>query len=173
MLLFDVPSQVALVTTPYGGAQQPVDEPGECTMRWRTTADGRRESNARLVRWQDGSIDLVVGNQIMTGRVAELGDGLCYQYVRQGRQGSTLLEAHTAISRRFAIVPRSVAAGAVPTRVANAASQRHTEQKKSEIKLFTADTDPEKDKRDKELIEEQKIQVSCAVFVFCGWPRSR
>jgi len=160
LLLFDVPTQMALETVPYGGPDHPVvHTQADSTIRWRVTADGRRESNARLVRWQDGSLDLMIGNEILPGRVGDLGDGLCYQYVRQGRSGATLLEAHAAINRRLLVVPRSVAGGAVPTRVASVASARHVESKKTEIKLFTASTDPEKDKREKELIEEQKIQV--------------
>jgi RNA polymerase-associated protein LEO1 len=167
LLLFDVPTQMALETVPYGGPDHPVvHTQADSTIRWRVTPDGRRESNARLVRWQDGSLDLMIGNEILPGRVGDLGDGLCYQYVRQGRSGATLLEAHAAINRRLLVVPRSVAGGAVPTRVASVASARHVESKKTEIKLFTASTDPEKDKREKELIEEQRIQVRAFFLSF-------
>jgi RNA polymerase-associated protein LEO1 len=158
LLIFDVPGQVSLDSVPYSGRGHPLDAQSDAVIRWRVAADGSRESNARLVRWQDGSMDLMIGNEVLVGKLSDITDGLCYQYVRQDQAGSALLEAHTRLTRRLGVVPRT-AGGAVPVRVARAVTARHTEQKKSEIKIFTAHQDPERDKREKELIEEQRIQV--------------
>ncbi|KAJ2892371.1 Paf1 complex component [Coemansia aciculifera] len=85
------------------------------TIRWRRTtgSDGkeRRESNARLVRWSDGSTSIVIGGQvpeaysIMADPLADTATKKQHHYAAVHYQRELLMQSHARLTEQWLLRP--------------------------------------------------------------------
>eukprot|EP00325_Prymnesiales_sp_UTEX-LB-985_P006940 CAMPEP_0174710072 /NCGR_PEP_ID=MMETSP1094-20130205/11813_1 /TAXON_ID=156173 /ORGANISM="Chrysochromulina brevifilum, Strain UTEX LB 985" /LENGTH=386 /DNA_ID=CAMNT_0015908813 /DNA_START=138 /DNA_END=1298 /DNA_ORIENTATION=- len=77
----------------------------ENVVRWRETASGERQSNARLVTWSDGSMTLHVGDEVLTAQQVPIPGGTTHLYTRHARAG---LECHGILKQKMSLAPASL-----------------------------------------------------------------
>lgn len=107
------PDLVAVDAIPFDKEYPPSEfQPGSAVMRWRYTSaqdavHKTKESNTRLIRWSDGSMQLVIGKQVFTLREHALADHRDFLYVDCG--GDTKLKhCHGAFSARLRLASTTV-----------------------------------------------------------------
>ena len=142
-------------------------------VRWRTGADGTRESNARIVKWDDGSMSLQVGRELydiqvdaervagptddlggLSRRAAALDDDVkpadisaatrTLTYVVAEHPYLSLLETQANVSGTMSMTPTSFGTNA--HRRAGAASAALAAKPARSTKLAMMDRDPEQEK---------------------------
>jgi len=163
-----VPKFVAFESEPWDPdkPQKDYDE-GQAVLRWRLEKDiltgeallddaGKPKwtSNGRLVRWSDGSLQLIVGNERYDVVERPLkSERLCLQ--AQPRQGAMCLIAQKALETEMRLRPPSL------TSEAHKAFSLRTKKavvKAKGVKEFFATTDPEQDKRAREKQKDEEIR---------------
>ncbi|EMR10419.1 hypothetical protein PNEG_01134 [Pneumocystis murina B123] len=129
----------------------------ENTIRWRyvKNSDGTysKESNARFLKWSDGSLSLLLGSELFSVVIKNsISD---YMYLSISHETQSLLMSRKRFTKNMTFLP-------IDTR--SSTHKRLTEailrgnMKKSSIIEFINIEDPEKVKREAERIEEEKIR---------------
>lgn len=123
-------------------------------VRWRfgEADDGcvTRESNARFVRWSDGSLQLLVGEEVLDVTEADVDNH--YMYLRH----SGFIQAQAHLAKRMAFRPSSITSAA-HRRLKQAVKKQHTGKGRT-TKITTTIADPVKEKHAQAKLEEQKIR---------------
>ena len=73
-------------------------------IRWRETPSGDRQSNARLVKWSDGSMTLHVGNEALTAKEIAMAEGSTHLYAKHK---NSALECHGVLRQKLTLAPAS------------------------------------------------------------------
>jgi len=132
------------------------DAEADGAIRWRFSGNGdEKESNARLVRWADGSMHLFIGNTAYDVLEEEL-DG----NIHLGARFRSALLCHGPIASKLVIQPlttahskhRSAAAGMA------AAAYQHQQQQQQQprrVRLIATDVDPEWELANRRRLEAQ------------------
>ncbi|KAL3016060.1 hypothetical protein AAZX31_06G192000 [Glycine max] len=152
-------------------------------VRWRTTKnpDGTTscESNARFVRWSDGSLQLLIGNEVLDISVQDAQHDQAHLFLRHGKvnffilmdflmnycspqwsmftclQG--ILQSQGRLLRKMRFMPSSLSSNSHRLLTALVDS-RH--KKVFKVKNCITDIDPEREKEEKEKAESQNIRAN-------------
>ncbi|XVE54710.1 hypothetical protein DITRI_Ditri03aG0103600 [Diplodiscus trichospermus] len=127
-------------------------------VRWRTirNRDGTTsyESNARFVRWSDGSLQLLIGNEVLDISVQEAEHDQSHLFLRHGKG---ILQSQGRILRKMRFMPSSLSSNSHRLLTALVDS-RH--KKVYKVKNCITDIDPEREKEEKEKAESQTIRAN-------------
>ncbi|KAF9597602.1 hypothetical protein IFM89_020081 [Coptis chinensis] len=127
-------------------------------VRWRRvqSPDGMMnvESNARFVRWSDGSLQLLIGNEILDISVQEARYDQAHLFLRHG---NGTLQSQGRLLRKMRFMPSSLSSNSHRLLTALVDS-RH--KKVYKVKNCIADKDPEREKEEKEKAESQTIRAT-------------
>ncbi|ODV91699.1 hypothetical protein CANCADRAFT_42339 [Tortispora caseinolytica NRRL Y-17796] len=126
----------------------------ENTIRWRRTADSQVQSNARIVRWSDGSQSLQVGQEFYDITVSSSLDNVVA--VARDKQG--VLDAVATVKDSLVIVPTSTASHTHKLLV-QAVQQRQLREKSATVGSFATTVDPELAQREIEKLEMHKLRA--------------
>ncbi|KAK1296613.1 hypothetical protein QJS10_CPB15g01447 [Acorus calamus] len=126
-------------------------------VRWRSVRnrDGSvsYESNARFVRWSDGSLQLLIGNEVLDINVQEAQHDQAHLFLRHDKG---ILQSQGRLLRKMRFMPSSLTSKSHRLLTALVDS-RH--KKVYKVKNCITDIDPEKEKEEKEKAEEQSIKA--------------
>nr|KYP55739.1 LOW QUALITY PROTEIN: RNA polymerase-associated protein LEO1 [Cajanus cajan] len=127
-------------------------------VRWRTTRnpDGTTscESNARFVRWSDGSLQLLIGNEVLDISVQDAQHDQAHLFLRHGKG---ILQSQGRLLRKMRFMPSSLSSNSHRLLTALVDS-RH--KKVYKVKNCITDIDPEREKEEKEKAESQTIRAN-------------
>ncbi|XWS37284.1 hypothetical protein CRYUN_Cryun19dG0030000 [Craigia yunnanensis] len=127
-------------------------------VRWRTirNKDGTTsyESNARFVRWSDGSLQLLIGNEVLDISVQEAQHDQSHLFLRHGKG---ILQSQGRILSKMRFMPSSLSSNSHRLLTALVDS-RH--KKVYKVKNCITDIDPEREKEEKEKAENQTIRAN-------------
>ncbi|EXC06428.1 hypothetical protein L484_004714 [Morus notabilis] len=127
-------------------------------VRWRTVRnpDGMlsRESNARFVRWSDGSLQLLIGNEVLDITVQDAQHDQAHLFLRHQKG---ILQSQGRILRKMRFIPSSLSSNSHRLLTALVDS-RH--KKVYKVKNCVTDIDPEREKEEKEKAESQTIRAN-------------
>ncbi|POW09139.1 hypothetical protein PSTT_07071 [Puccinia striiformis] len=134
--------------------------------RWQKDKEGNpvKQSNARVISWEDGSQSLQVGTELfdmistIDGRQNSSNQvssqGLTYLFAQHS--DLKLLEAQASITGQISLRPYSLNSLTHRIIVANRSLLKANSQRQTSLKVCT--DDPEKEKIDKEAEEERKLK---------------
>uniref|UniRef100_A0A1D1ZB00 RNA polymerase-associated protein LEO1 n=1 Tax=Anthurium amnicola TaxID=1678845 RepID=A0A1D1ZB00_9ARAE len=127
-------------------------------VRWRRihNRDGgfSHESNARFVRWSDGSLQLLIGNEVLDISVQESQHDHTHLFLRHGKG---ILQSQGRLLRKMRFMPSSLSSKSHRLLTALVDS-RH--KKVYKVKNCITDIDPERVKEEKEKAESQTIRAN-------------
>lgn len=127
-------------------------------VRWRTVRkkDGTTsyESNARFVRWSDGSLQLLIGNEVLDISVQEAQHDQSHLFLRHGKG---ILQSQGRILSKMRFMPSSLSSNS--HRLLTALVDSH-HKKVYKVKNCITDVDPEREKEEKEKAENQTIRAN-------------
>ncbi|KNA10585.1 hypothetical protein SOVF_142980 [Spinacia oleracea] len=127
-------------------------------VRWRNVkkADGTisRESNARFVRWSDGSLQLQIGNEVLDISMHDDQHDNAYLFLRHGKG---ILQSQGKLLKKMRFMPSSLTSNSHRLLTALVDS-RH--KKVYKVKNCITDVDPEREKEQKEKAESQTIKAN-------------
>ncbi|XVF54420.1 hypothetical protein PTKIN_Ptkin05aG0178800 [Pterospermum kingtungense] len=127
-------------------------------VRWRTVRnkDGTTsyESNARFVRWSDGSLQLLIGNEVLDISVQKAQHDQSHLFLRHGKG---ILQSQGRILSKMRFMPSSLSSNSHRLLTALVDS-RH--KKVYKVKNCITDIDPEREKEEKEKAENQTIRAN-------------
>ncbi|KAJ6853480.1 protein LEO1-like protein [Iris pallida] len=127
-------------------------------VRWRTVKnrDGTTsiESNARFVKWSDGSMQLLIGNEVLDINVQEAHHDQTHLFLRHGKG---ILQSQGRLLRKMRFMPSSLSSKSHRLLTALVDS-RH--KKVYKVKNCITDIDPEREKEEKEKVEGQTIRAN-------------
>ncbi|XP_061346651.1 protein LEO1 homolog isoform X2 [Gastrolobium bilobum] len=127
-------------------------------VRWRTITnpDGTTsyESNARFVRWSDGSLQLLIGNEVLDMSVQDAQHDQAHLFLRHGKG---ILQSQGRLLRKMRFMPSSLTSNSHRLLTALVDS-RH--KKVYKVKNCITDIDPERAKEEKEKAESQTIRAN-------------
>ncbi|GAB4860866.1 hypothetical protein Ancab_036026 [Ancistrocladus abbreviatus] len=127
-------------------------------VHWRNVkkADGTIscESNARFVRWSDGSLQLLIGNEVLDISVQDAQHDHGYLFLRHGKG---ILQSQGKLLRKMRFMPSSLSSNSHRLLTALVDS-RH--KKVYKVKNCITDVDPEREKEQKEKAEMQTIKAN-------------
>lgn len=131
----------------------------ENVIRWRSnaeTSDPTRlcQSNAKLVRWSDGSMTLHLGAEVLAAMQQPLCDSSTQLFTRH--RGSNL-ECHGMILKKLAFQPSTIASSTHRTLTEQIA---RSHRKESKIKMTTTTQDPERKKIEDERTWDEKNRLT-------------
>ncbi|KAL4184252.1 hypothetical protein AMTRI_Chr10g224640 [Amborella trichopoda] len=125
-------------------------------VRWRNVRnrDGTisRESNARFVRWSDGSLQLLIGNEVLDISVQDAQHDQTHLFLRHGKG---ILQSQGQLLRKMRFMPSSLSSKSHRLLTALVDS-RH--KKIYKVKNCITDIDPEREKEEKEKALNQTIR---------------
>lgn len=125
-------------------------------VRWRIVRnpDGTEsyESNARFVRWSDGSLQLLIGNEVLDLSVQDAQHDQVHLFLRHGKG---ILQSQGRLLRKMRFMPSSLSSNSHRLLTALVDS-RH--KKVYRVKNCVTDIDPEREKEQKEKAESQTIR---------------
>ncbi|KAK9926102.1 hypothetical protein M0R45_023351 [Rubus argutus] len=120
-------------------------------VRWRKArnSDGRAsyESNARFVRWSDGSLQLLIGNEVLDISVQDAQHDQAHLFLRHEKG---ILQSQGRVMKKMRFMPSSLASNSHRLLTALVDS-RH--KKVYKVKNCVTDIDPEREKEEKERAE--------------------
>ncbi|XP_057443078.1 protein LEO1 homolog isoform X2 [Lotus japonicus] len=127
-------------------------------VRWRDVRnpDGTKsvESNARFVRWSDGSVQLLIGNEVLDISVQDAQHDQAHLFLRHGKG---VLQSQGRLLRKMRFMPSSLTSNSHRLLTALVDS-RH--KKVYKVKNCITDIDPEREKEEKEKAESQTIRAN-------------
>ncbi|KAJ4961697.1 hypothetical protein NE237_021607 [Protea cynaroides] len=127
-------------------------------VRWRSVRipDGTSsyESNARFVRWSDGSLQLLIGNEVLDISVQDAQHDQAHIFLRHGKG---ILQSQGRLSRKMRFMPSSLLSNSHRLLTALVDS-RH--KKVYKVKNCVTDIDPEREKEEKEKAVGQTIRAN-------------
>ncbi|CAM8927696.1 unnamed protein product [Rhodiola kirilowii] len=128
------------------------------TVRWRTkkTRDGTEsfESNARFVKWSDGSLQLLIGNEVLDISVQDAQHDQAHLFLRHGKG---ILQSQGRILSKMRFMPSSLSSNSHRLLTALVDS-RH--KKVYKVKNCITDIDPEREKEEKERALSQTLRAN-------------
>ncbi|KAK9449983.1 Leo1-like protein-domain-containing protein [Limtongia smithiae] len=126
------------------------------TIRWRYVADvyggHELESNAKIVRWSDGSYSLKLGSEIFDIQHMPVTD----TYYAVSHDEHEIIQFHSKIANTLSLVPSSMSS-LTHMRLSSAIARGQV--KVRSVNDFATVEDPEKMKRDAEKAEESKLRA--------------
>ncbi|XP_038982218.1 protein LEO1 homolog [Phoenix dactylifera] len=127
-------------------------------VRWRAVQkpDGTTsyESNARFVRWEDGSIQLLIGNEVLNISVHDSDHDQTHLFLRHGKG---ILQSQGRLPRKMRFMPSSLSSKS--HRLLSAiVESRH--KKVYKVKSCNSDIYTEREKEEKERVEGQTIRTN-------------
>nr|CAD1819443.1 unnamed protein product [Ananas comosus var. bracteatus] len=130
-------------------------------VRWRTVKnrDGTTsyESNARFVKWKDGSLQLLIGNEVLDISVHEGHHDQSHLFLRHGRCAFYgILQSQGRLLRKMRFMPSSLSSKSHRLLTALVDS-RH--KKVYKVKNCITEIDPEREKEERERVEGQTIRA--------------
>ncbi|GLJ48111.1 hypothetical protein SUGI_1015880 [Cryptomeria japonica] len=125
-------------------------------VRWREVRNRNgsisAESNARFVRWSDGSMQLLIGNEVLDISVQDARRDNAHLFVRHGKG---ILQSQGRLQHKMRFMPSSLSSKSHKLLTALVDS-RH--KKSYKVKNVITNTDPEREKEEKEKALEQRIR---------------
>lgn len=112
------------------------------------------ESNARFVQWSDGSIQLLIGNEVLDTSVQDAHHDHAHLFLRHGKG---ILQSQGRLLKKMRFMPSSLSSKSHRLLTALVDS-RH--KKTYKVKNCVTDIDPEKEKEEKEKVEGQNIRAN-------------
>ncbi|KAJ1653818.1 Paf1 complex component [Dispira simplex] len=126
----------------------------ENTIRWRRVKGHRVESNARFVRWSDGTMSLVLGNEYFD---AVLKPSNPQQHILTTHHpDANLLQGCCAVNQNVTFRPSSTSS-LTHKNFTMSVADRH--RKTTKAKLYHTTYDPEKAKREMEIRENERLKA--------------
>uniref|UniRef100_A0A6B2L6X5 Leo1-like protein n=1 Tax=Arcella intermedia TaxID=1963864 RepID=A0A6B2L6X5_9EUKA len=134
------------------------------TIRWRYALDSNkdlfRQSNARFVRWSDGSVHLFVGKEAFGVNIQDFKD---YHdlFLRQRVSGSgeSFLQSHGTLEKKIIVNPIDNVDRLKKEALLKMNSAKALENKRERPHFIASTSDPEKEKKQKELIEANRYEL--------------
>ncbi|KAK9105193.1 hypothetical protein Scep_022037 [Stephania cephalantha] len=127
-------------------------------VRWRRVrnSDGTTsvESNARFVRWSDGSLQLLIGNEVLDISVQEAQHDQAHLFLRHGKG---ILQSQGRLLKKVRFMPSSLTSNSHRLLTAIVDS-RH--KKVYKVKNCITDIDPEREKEEREKALGQSIRAN-------------
>ncbi|GLT25215.1 hypothetical protein SLA2020_003590 [Shorea laevis] len=127
-------------------------------VRWRIVKkpDGTKsyESNARFVRWSDGSFQLLIGNEVLDISEQDAQHDQAHLFLKHGKG---ILQSQGRILNKMRFMPSSLSSNSHRLLTALVDS-RH--KKVYKVKNCITDIDPEREKEEKEKAESQTIRAN-------------
>lgn len=125
-------------------------------VRWRKVQNRNGnisyESNARFVRWSDGSLQLLIGNEVLDLNVQDARHDQAHLFLRHGKG---ILQSQGRLLHKMRFMPSSLSSKSHRLLTALVDS-RH--KKSHKVKNVITNTDPEREKEEKEKALEQRIR---------------
>ncbi len=113
----------------------------ENVIRWRIDPKtGKLESNARVVKWSDGSTHLVVGDEFLVARARDVADADCFLY----RRAPGLMKAHQRLKTKMTFAPATLESR-THKRLTAAIDKRHG-ARATRTMAYASRVDPEREK---------------------------
>lgn len=112
------------------------------------------ESNARFVRWSDGSLQLLIGNEVLDISVQDAQHDQAHIFLKHGKG---ILQSQGRLLRKMKFMPSSLSSNSHRLLTALVDS-RH--KKVYKVKNCITDIDPEREKEEKEKAESQTIRAN-------------
>lgn len=128
-------------------------------VRYRTVRNPSKrgvsyESNARFVRWSDGSLQLLIGNEVLDISVQDAQHDQAHLFLRHEKG---ILQSQGRVLRKMRFMPSSLTSNSHRLLTALVDS-RH--KKVYKVKNCVTDIDPEREKEQKEKAESQTIRAN-------------
>ncbi|XP_058788430.1 protein LEO1 homolog isoform X2 [Vicia villosa] len=127
-------------------------------VRWREVKnpDGTTsvESNARFVRWSDGSLQLLIGNEVLDISEQDAQHDQSHLFLRHGKG---ILQSQGRLLQKMRFMPSSLSSNSHRLLTAIVDSRQ---RKVYKVKNCVTDIDPEREKEEKEKAESQTIRAS-------------
>ncbi|XP_057951709.1 protein LEO1 homolog [Malania oleifera] len=127
-------------------------------VRWRSVRnpDGTTsyESNARFVRWSDGSLQLLIGNEVLDISVQDAQHDQAHLFLRHGKG---ILQSQGRLLKKMRFMPSSLSSNSHRLLTALVDS-RH--KKVYKVKNCVTNIDPEREKEEKEKALSQTIRAN-------------
>ena len=124
-------------------------------VRWRWGPGGQAESNARLVRWSDGSLQVQLGGETLDVATVDMGMDNTHLCRRIPLQDSSILAFEGQVGSRLTLRPSSLDSKSHKL-LAAATALKHA--KVMRVKKTLVTVDPEREKREAELAEAQRAK---------------
>nr|KJB51027.1 hypothetical protein B456_008G198100 [Gossypium raimondii] len=136
--------------------EKPVGPPLELEVPFRPAPahPTKYESNARFVRWSDGSLQLLIGNEVLDISVQEAQHDQSHLFLRHGKG---ILQSQGRILSKMRFMPSSLSSNS--HRLLTALVDSH-HKKVYKVKNCITDVDPEREKEEKEKAENQTIRAN-------------
>jgi RNA polymerase-associated protein LEO1 len=121
--------------------------------RWAPGSDGGlvRQSNARIVRWSDGSTTLSVGEEVFDARDIDISGEHSFLYVRH----PSAIQSQGRLLKKTVFRPATLSSG-THKRLAAVVDRQHVRQQR--VRATTTVVDPKKEKEEREKAEEMRIR---------------
>ncbi|GJN24261.1 hypothetical protein PR202_gb11992 [Eleusine coracana subsp. coracana] len=130
-------------------------------VRWRTVknADGTKscESNARIVKWKDGSMQLLIGNEVLDISVQEAHHDQSHLFLRTGKG---ILQSQGRLLKKMRFMPSSLSSKSHRLLTALVDSQN---KKTVKMQKWFETKDPEKVKQENERVTKDPFIYSVDV----------
>ncbi|XP_040378550.1 protein LEO1 homolog [Oryza brachyantha] len=130
-------------------------------VRWRISKndDGTEsyESNARFVKWKDGSMQLLIGNEVLDMSVNESNHDNSHLFLRNGKG---LMQSQGRLLQKMRCMPSSLSSRSHRSLTALVNSQN---KKTIKMQTWIDEKDPEKVKEEKEKAEEENIRANSSL----------
>lgn len=111
----------------------------QAVIRWKVAEDGQLVSNARLLKWSDGSCQLVVGDSVFKAMVLPTDNCYVYESVTVldglGDQSSVCFECLGPVPSRMTVQPSSLDSE-THTRMSLQISERHRKEKRITVQDY-------------------------------------
>uniref|UniRef100_A0A0C9RWC4 TSA: Wollemia nobilis Ref_Wollemi_Transcript_9075_2392 transcribed RNA sequence n=1 Tax=Wollemia nobilis TaxID=56998 RepID=A0A0C9RWC4_9CONI len=125
-------------------------------VRWREVRNRNGsvtcESNARFVRWSDGSLQLLIGNEVLDISVQNARNDNVHLFLRHLKG---ILQSQGRLQQKMRFMPSSLSSKSHRLLTALVDSQH---KKSYKVKNVITNTDPEREKEEKEKALEQRIR---------------
>lgn len=112
-------------------------------IRWRYNENGEKESNARIIKWSDGSIQLKVGNEFFDISQQDMSDAHVHLFARLNE----VIYGQGKFTQKMTFKPHSILSIA-HKKLANTFAEKTSRKRKTRLTLVLKD--PEADQKQKE-----------------------
>jgi len=131
----------------------------ENIIRWRIDPrSGKPESNARFVKWSDGSTHLVVGDEFLVARARDVADADSFLY----RRAPGLMTAHQRLKTKMTFAPATLESR-THKRLTAAIDKRHG-ARATRTMAYASRVDPEREKEAMDAELERAARENAALL---------
>lgn len=126
--------------------------------RWATGPKGEpvKESNARFVKWSDGSMQLLLGDEVLDVKTQDISKDNMYLYAVHG-----IIQGQSQLVSKMALVPASLNSK-IHRRLREMVGKKHA--KMTKISVHAAIHDPEAMKAELEKKEQERIKERESIY---------